>query len=131
MKNGDKVRVAGMITMRQRPETAKGVVFVTIKEETDFANLVVCGKLFDKYRKEIVQSQLLLVDGHLQVEGEVIHVVVKRCYNYSTLLNKLTTVPGEQPSLLHLSHGDETTMPTSNPKDIFNKSAFHKGRNFH
>lgn len=131
LKNGEKIRVAGMITVRQRPGTAKGVVFVTIKDETGFANLVVWGKFFDKYRKEIVQSQLLLVDGHLQVEGEVIHVVVRRCYNLNSLLGKLTAVPDEQPSLLSLSRGDETSMPSSDPRNIPNKSAFHKGRNFH
>jgi len=131
LKNGEKIRVAGMITVRQRPGTAKGVVFVTIKDETGFANLVVWGKFFDKYRKEIVQSQLLLVDGHLQVEGEVIHVVVRRCYNLNSLLGKLTAVPDEQPSLLSLSRGDETSMPSPDPRNIPNKSAFHKGRNFH
>jgi len=131
LKNGEKIRVAGMITVRQRPGTAKGVVFVTIKDETGFANLVVWGKFFDKYRKEIVQSQLLLVDGHLQVEGEVIHVVVRRCYNLNSLLGKLTAVPDEQPSLLSLSRGDETSMPSPDPRNIPNKSAFHKGRNLH
>ncbi|WP_317131830.1 MULTISPECIES: error-prone DNA polymerase [Mucilaginibacter] len=131
LKNGEKIRVAGMITVRQRPGTAKGVVFVTIKDETGFANLVVWGKFFDKYRKEIVQSQLLLVDGHLQVEGEVIHVVVRRCYNLNSLLGKLTAVPDEQPALLSLSRGDETSMPSPDPRNIPNKSAFHKGRNFH
>lgn len=131
LKNGDKVRVAGMITVRQRPGTAKGVVFITIKDETGFANLVVWEKLFDRYRKEIVQSQLLAVDGVVQVEGEVIHIVAKRCYNCNALLSKLTAEPAGQPSLLSLSRGDETTMPAPDTRDIPNKSAFHKGRNFH
>jgi len=120
MKNGEKVRVAGMITVRQRPGTAKGVVFVTIKDETGFSNLVVWGKAFDKYRKEIIQSRLLMADGQLQVEGEVIHVVVHRCYNYNFLLEKLTAAPEQRPSLLSLSRDDETAAPV-----------FYKGRNFH
>lgn len=74
--------------------------------------------------------QLLLVDDQLQVEGEVIHVVVKRCYNFNSLLGELTAVPDEQPSLLSLSRGDETTMPSPDTRNIPNKSAFHKGRNF-
>ncbi|HVW96213.1 MAG TPA: error-prone DNA polymerase [Mucilaginibacter sp.] len=136
MKNKERVRVAGMITVRQRPGTAKGVVFVTIKDETGFANLVVWGKFFDKYRKEIVQSQLLLVDGHLQVEGEVIHIVVRRCYNFNALLGKLTAVPDDSPALLSLARADETTAPTggSNKGEqqvAKQRAVFHKGRNFH
>ena len=103
LKHGDKVRVAGLITVRQRPGTAKGVVFVTIKDETGFANLVVWGKAFSKYRQEIIQSRLLMVDGQLQIEGEVIHVIVRQCYNYNFLLEKLNA----------------------------QENVFHKGRNFH
>ena len=131
MKNGDRLRVAGMITVRQRPGTAKGVVFVTIKDETGFANLVVWGNNFNKYRKEIIQSRLLMADGYLQVEGEVIHVVVQRCYNYNHLLEKLTAAPEEQNSLLSLSRGDETTKPVADQRNATKKEVFHKGRNFH
>ncbi|RZJ29469.1 MAG: DNA polymerase III subunit alpha, partial [Flavobacterium sp.] len=83
MKNGDKIKVAGLITVRQRPGTAKGVIFVTIEDESGFANLVVWGKVFDKYRKEIIQARLLMVEGKLQIEGEVIHVVAESCFNLS------------------------------------------------
>ncbi|MFD2147399.1 OB-fold nucleic acid binding domain-containing protein [Mucilaginibacter antarcticus] len=68
MKNGDTLKVAGMITVRQHPGTAKGVLFITIKDETGFANLVVWANLFEKYRKEILQSRLLMVEGQLQIE---------------------------------------------------------------
>lgn len=130
-RNGEKVRVAGMITVRQRPGTAKGVVFITIKDETGFANLVVWGKAFDKYRKEIIQSRLFLADGQLQVEGEVIHVLVHRCYNFNHLLEKLTVQPEEQSSLSSLSRGDETSMPVSGRQEPVSKEVFYKGRNFH
>ena len=132
MKNGDRVKVAGMITVRQRPGTAKGVVFVTIKDETGFSNLVVWGKFFDEYRAAIIQSQLLMADGRLQVEGEVIHVVVSRCYNMNGLLKKLTMVPVEEQSLTSLSRGDETTEPApEQQRGAVQKHVFHKGRNFH
>ncbi|MDR6940929.1 error-prone DNA polymerase [Mucilaginibacter pocheonensis] len=132
MKNGDRVKVAGMITVRQRPGTAKGVVFVTIKDETGFSNLVVWGKFFDEYRAAIIQSQLLMADGRLQVEGEVIHVVVSRCYNMNGLLKKLTVVPIEEQSLTSLSRGDETTEPApEQQRGAVQKHVFHKGRNFH
>ena len=118
MKNGDKVRVAGMITVRQRPGTAKGVVFVTIKDETDFSNLVVWGKCFDKYRKEVIHSRLLMADGRLQVEGEVIHIVVQHCYNYNFLLEKLTAK-------------EETLTPSPGQERAPTDEVFYKGRNFH
>jgi error-prone DNA polymerase len=59
--DGDLVRLAGLITVRQRPGTAKGVMFMTMEDETGSANLVVWEKLFDTYRKEIIQSRLLMV----------------------------------------------------------------------
>ena len=83
------VKVAGLVLVRQRPGTASGICFITIEDETGFANLVIFQKLFDKYRKEILQSKLLMVEGKLQREGEVIHVIVKRCYNFSKLLRQL------------------------------------------
>lgn len=86
MKDGAFVKVCGLITVRQRPGTAKGVLFITIEDETGFANLVVWAKTFEKYRSVILQSKLLMVSGKLQVEGEVIHVVVHSCHNLNQLL---------------------------------------------
>lgn len=87
MKDGQFVSVCGLITVRQRPGTAKGVLFITIEDETGFANLVVWEKIFEKYRKIILRSRLLLVTGKLQIEGEVIHVVVKFCMNMNELMS--------------------------------------------
>lgn len=87
MKNGMKVRVSGLITVRQRPGTAKGVLFITIEDETGFANLVVWSNTFEQYRKVILQSRLFMVEGKLQIEGEVIHVVVSACFNLNELMN--------------------------------------------
>jgi error-prone DNA polymerase len=125
LKNGYHVKVAGLVTVRQRPGTAKGVVFITIEDETGFANLVVWQNLFDQYRKEIVQSRLLMVEGKLQIEGEVIHVVVKRCFNLTGLLSKLTMKGNEDIPVLTLARADETTSPIPGARNIF-----HKGRNF-
>lgn len=125
LKDGDPVRVAGLVTVRQRPGTAKGVVFITIEDETGFANLVVWQNLFDQYRKEIVQSRLLMVEGKLQIEGEVIHVVVKRCFNLTGLLSKLTAKGNEDIPVMTLARADETTSPIPDARNVF-----HKGRNF-
>jgi error-prone DNA polymerase len=86
--DGTLVRVAGLVLVRQRPGTATGICFITIEDETGIANLVVFSKFFDKYRKEIIQSKLLMIEGKLQREEEVTHVVVSRCYNMSGLLRE-------------------------------------------
>ena len=87
MKNGQFTKVCGLVTVRQRPGTAKGVLFITIEDETGFANLVVWAKTFEEYRKVILQSRLLMVSGKLQIEGEVIHVVANSCFNLNDLMN--------------------------------------------
>src|SRR5690554_4936497 len=86
IKNGKFVKVCGLITVRQRPGTAKGVLFITIEDETGFANLVVWNTVFEKYRPIILQSKLLMVTGKVQVEGEVVHVVVNSCHNLTGLM---------------------------------------------
>jgi error-prone DNA polymerase len=94
-RDGDPVKVAGLILVRQRPGTASGICFITIEDETGAANLVVFQNLFDRDRKEIIQARLLMVDGHVQREGAVIHVVVRKCHNITRLMRKLT--PIEEP----------------------------------
>ena len=95
MSDGMPVMVAGLILVRQRPGTASGICFITIEDETGHANLVVFQKLYQQYRKEILQSRLLMVEGKVQREGEVIHVVVKRCHNLTKLLHHLTAIKEE------------------------------------
>jgi error-prone DNA polymerase len=120
-QDGDLVKVAGLILVRQRPGTASGICFITLEDETGTMNLVVFQKLFDAYRKEIIQSKLLLVEGKLQKEGEVIHVIVKRCFNASGMLLRMTT--HEKGLTLSRSRADETTSP-------FQGKIFPEGRNF-
>jgi error-prone DNA polymerase len=133
-KDGDQVKVAGLVLVRQRPGTASGICFITIEDETGTANLVVFQKLFDQYRKEIIQSKLLMVEGKLQKEGEVIHVIVKRCYNFSGLLQQLSPAQNEDLSLKPLSRADETTSPflkkTTKQNEIVQGKIFPEGRNF-
>ncbi|MCH5717835.1 helix-hairpin-helix domain-containing protein [Niabella hibiscisoli] len=104
--DGEFLCVAGIVLVRQRPGTASGICFITIEDETGTANLVVFQKVFEQYRKEILQSRLLMVSGRLQKEGEVIHVVVTTCYNMSWLLREMTA-PGTEPQVLPQSRADE------------------------
>jgi error-prone DNA polymerase len=89
--DGTPVRVAGLVLVRQRPGTAKNVCFITLEDETGTTNLVVFNNKFDCYRKEILSARLLMAEGRLQKEGEVIHVVAEQLFDLSALLNRLNT----------------------------------------
>jgi len=133
-QDGDLVKVAGLVLVRQRPGTAGGICFITIEDETGCANLVVFDSLFDQFRKEILQSRLLMVEGKLQVEGEVIHVIVKRCFDLTKLLRHLAAVNNENMPVLTLARGDETSIPAHAQKiptrENGEQDIFYKGRNF-
>jgi len=85
------VRVAGIVTGRQRPGTATGIVFVTLEDETGLANIVVHAKLVDKQRRELLGARLLGVFGQVQREGDVVHLVAKRLVDLSAWLGQLST----------------------------------------
>jgi error-prone DNA polymerase len=134
--DGEFLRAAGLVLVRQRPGTAKGICFITIEDETGFSNLVVFPNIFDKYRKEILQAKLLMVEGKLQREGEVIHLIVSRCFDLTKLLRGLTLTNNQNLPVLTLSRADETTNPFPS-KDIKTKNeegslkeVFYGGRNF-
>ena len=137
MKDGMHVRVAGLVLVRQRPGTASGICFITIEDETGNAILVVFQKVFDQYRKEIIRSKLLMVEGKLQIEGEVIHVVVKHCYNLSGLLQQLSDTENSDPPVQTLARADETNDALVNSKNrdvrvkkVIQAEIFPGGRNF-
>ncbi|MEO6232698.1 MAG: error-prone DNA polymerase [Ferruginibacter sp.] len=135
-KDGDFVKVAGLVLVRQRPGTAKGICFMTIEDETGYANLVIFEKLFEEFRKEILQSRLIMVEGTLQIEGEVIHVIVKRCHNFSKLLRQLTPAQNQDPQVLTLAYADEKSIPAHaqikkrQTKEISQEKIFPDARNF-
>jgi len=114
--DGTTVRVAGRVLVRQRPQTASGICFITVEDETGAANLVVFENIFEKYRKEILGSVLLMVEGKLQIEGIVIHVIVQRCYNLSGLLDDLIEAPIDIASSLTLSRADEKDGDKASPQ---------------
>ncbi len=74
--NGARVRVAGLVLVRQRPGTASGVVFITLEDETGVANLILWSTTFEQYRKAVRLSTTLVVRGTVQREGDVVHVHV-------------------------------------------------------
>jgi len=131
-KDGDNVKVAGLVLVRQRPGTAKGICFMTIEDETGWGNLVVFQNLFDKYRKEILGATLIMAEGKLQIEGEVIHVIVQRCYDMSKLLRRLTPSQNETPHVSTFAFPDRSPDPIqkSQLKDNEEGKIFPEARNF-
>ena len=90
-RNGQLVRTSGIVTCRQRPATASGVMFVTLEDETGYVNLVVWNDVADRQRKALLGSRLLGVSGQVQKQGLVVHVIAQRFTDLSALLGKLKT----------------------------------------
>ncbi|HUN93158.1 MAG TPA: error-prone DNA polymerase [Burkholderiaceae bacterium] len=84
------VRTAGIVTCRQRPATASGVTFVTLEDETGTINVVVWRTTAERWRRELIGATLLTVYGHVEREGDVIHVIAGRLVDHSALLGGLT-----------------------------------------
>jgi error-prone DNA polymerase len=79
-----RVRCAGVVLVRQRPGSAKGVVFMTLEDETGIANIVVWSKVMERFRKEVMGARLVLVEGHIQSSPEkVVHLVAERLVDRS------------------------------------------------
>ena len=79
-----RIRCAGVVLVRQRPGSAKGVVFMTLEDETGIANIVVWPKVMEQYRKEVMGARLILVEGYIQSSPEdVTHLVAQRMFDRS------------------------------------------------
>jgi DNA polymerase III alpha subunit len=94
--HGARVTVAGLVLLRQRPGTAKGVIFVTLEDETGVANVVVRARVFERFRRAVIAGRLLRVTGRLQREAGVVHVVAEQVEDLSPLLDRLLS-PGFRP----------------------------------
>lgn len=84
-------RTAGVVTCRQRPGTASGVVFLTLEDETGSTNVIVHGDLVERQRRELLGARLMGVFGQIQREGLVVHLVAMRLVDHSALLGRLAT----------------------------------------
>jgi error-prone DNA polymerase len=91
LRPGALVRVAGLVLVRQRPGTASGVTFVTLEDETGVANLVVWRAVAERWRRPLLEARLLAVEGRVQREGEVLHIVADRLADLTRLLGALMT----------------------------------------
>jgi error-prone DNA polymerase len=91
LRSGSRVRAAGIVTGRQRPGTASGTVFVTLEDETGYVNVIVWPHLIERQRRELLGARLMGVEGVLEREGEVVHLVARRLTDHSALLGRLAT----------------------------------------
>jgi error-prone DNA polymerase len=95
------VQTAGLVLVRQRPGSAKGVMFITIEDETGIANLVIWPSLFEKQRRIILSAGMFAVHGRIQREGEVVHLVAQQLTDLSSELASV----GERDRAFPLPHG--------------------------
>lgn len=87
--SGTRVCVAGLVVVRQRPGTAKGVIFITLEDETGICNVIVWRKMYERFRRAVVAGRLLRVTGRLQREGIVVHLIAEEIEDMSPLLDSL------------------------------------------
>jgi len=83
------VSVAGLVITKQRPGTASGVTFVTLEDETGHINLVVWKQIAEQDRPALLNARLMGVQGELQIEGDVIHVIARRLVDHTAMLGNL------------------------------------------
>lgn len=88
--NGDRICVCGLVLVRQRPGTAKGVIFMTLEDETGIANIVVWKKTFERFRPIVLGARLVKVTGKVQKASNVVHVVAARIEDMSWRLAELS-----------------------------------------
>ncbi len=129
LRNRTGVSLAGIVLVRQRPGSAKGVCFITLEDETGVANLVVWPAVFEAFRKVIMRSRLIDVHGTLQRDADVIHVVATHLTDRSDALDRLSNDPMEVP----LARADEVRKPVPDgthrhPRDV---RVIPKSRDFH
>ena len=97
LPDGRHVKIAGLVLFRQRPATAKGTIFITIEDETGAANLIVWPKIAAQYRRAVFGAKVLLCEGVLQKESDVIHVVSRHLTDWTAMLKNLQ--PGQSDAL--------------------------------
>jgi error-prone DNA polymerase len=130
VRDGKRLSIAGLVLIRQRPGSAKGVVFITIEDETGVANLVIWPDVFEKQRKIVMGARLMAVHGLVQRDPDsaVIHVVARRLEDHSHMLRHLSAEA--MPSTLSQSDAPGSWRPPAraHPRDV---EVIPKSRDFH
>ncbi|TMM50819.1 OB-fold nucleic acid binding domain-containing protein [Sulfitobacter sabulilitoris] len=92
---GARITVAGLVILRQRPGTAKGVIFVTLEDETGVVNVIVWRKIYERFRRAVIAGRMLRVTGRLQRAHSVTHVLAEDIEDISAMLDTLVALDPE------------------------------------
>jgi error-prone DNA polymerase len=144
-RDGRWLMTAGLVLVRQRPGSAKGVMFLTLEDETGIVNAVVWPSLFERQRRILMGANMMAINGKIQREGEVVHLVAQRLFDLSSNLAGISARDGEFP--LPHGRGDQVKHgggpdPRDNPKPAVQAKDIYipdldidtlkvKSRNFH
>src|SRR5439155_25102018 len=128
IRDGKRLSIAGLVLIRQRPGSAKGVVFITIEDETGVANLVVWPDVFEKQRKIVMGARLMAVHGIVQRDEDVIHVVARRLDDHTHMLRHLSENIIAPPLASGDHPGAIRPPPGRHPRDA---EVISKSRDFH
>jgi error-prone DNA polymerase len=131
LPDGALIEIAGVVLVRQRPGTARGVIFMTIEDETGHANAVVWEWTFNRYRKVVIGSRLVLIRGRLQRQENIIHIIADSLKDLSPLL---WTLAGNH-AVPDASETDKAPVGTAMRPDLRkhprNVRIIPKSRDFH
>jgi error-prone DNA polymerase len=134
LPDGSWVKLAGLVLVRQRPGSAKGVIFATLEDETGVANTIVWADVFARYRQTVLKASLLMVEGRLQREQTVIHLVAQRLTDMTDRLHALAQPEAllTPPFEASLARADEVKRPGRELRDLpAGPDPLYPSRNFH
>jgi DNA polymerase III alpha subunit len=114
LANNTRVRISGLVTCRQRPGSAKGVVFMTIEDESAVANVIVWPKVFERVRPVVLSARYVAVAGRVQEESGVIHVVADELEDLTMLLARLAD---QGANIDSLTRADEVRRPVEDQRE--------------
>ncbi|WP_061937997.1 error-prone DNA polymerase [Aureimonas sp. AU22] len=131
LRSGRRASVAGLVLVRQRPGSAKGVIFMTVEDETGVANIVVWTKVFEQFRPVVLGARLVRVSGRVQADRGVIHLVAETIEDLTPLLSRLAVRGLEGARILQptdhvkspLRRHPEPRHPAAMPSDVAETAA--------
>jgi error-prone DNA polymerase len=133
LADGARVALAGLVLVRQRPGSAKGVIFATLEDETGVANIVVWPDCFERFRATLLKSCLLAVEGRIQKQGIVIHLVAEKLSDMTERLYELGRPrrPLAAPALAHADEAPRRPEPQPPPRHPRRANPMPRSRDFH
>jgi error-prone DNA polymerase len=126
LRHGETAAVAGLVLVRQRPGSAKGVIFATLEDEAGVANLVIMPPVFEAFRKPLLAARLLGASGRVERRDAVIHLKVYRLYDLSWRLGELVDEKSDPKWPVSMARADEVRRPTRDTREV----ELQKARNF-